>query len=158
LGPAMPLDVTVDGADEVAPDLTLIKGWGRALIREKVVAAGSKRLVILAGKDKLVKSLGGRGKLPVAVVPFRLPLCESRLRESKLNPVLWYDKGAPAKTDNGNFILDCMVTPPLGDPVELDAKILAIPGVVGTGLFVKMASVVLVGDQDNNFELLQELQ
>lgn len=157
LSDSMPLDLTVDGADEVGPNLTLIKGWGRALIREKVVAAGSKRLVILVGKDKLVPALGMRGKLPVEVVPFALSLCQTKLTEMKLNPVLWQDKGAPAKTDNGNYILDCMVTTPITDPVALEAQLHRVPGVVGTGFFLNMANVVLVGDQDRNFDFVQEL-
>jgi len=157
LGDAMPLDLTVDGADEVGPKLALVKGWGRALIREKVVAAASKRLVILVGKDKVVKAIGERGKLPVEVVPFALPLCQARLSEMKLEPVLWHDKGAVAKTDNGNYILDCMVTATIADPAALEAKLEAIPGVVGTGLFLGMASMVLVGDQDRNFAFLEEL-
>src|SRR5271163_1430190 len=73
LAEGMPLALTVDGADEVAPDLTLIKGYGRALVREKIVAAASRRLIILVGKEKLVPRLGSRGKLPVEVTPFALP-------------------------------------------------------------------------------------
>src|SRR3954452_5908100 len=75
----MPLTLTVDGADEVDPNLDLIKGYGRALLREKIVAAASRRLVILVGEEKLVPQLGTRGKLPVEVVPFALPLCTRRL-------------------------------------------------------------------------------
>src|SRR5205814_7703197 len=82
------LAVTVDGADEVDPALNLIKGWGRALVREKVVAAASRKLVILAGTEKKVPVLGTRGKLPVEVVPFAVPLCRARLGEMGLNPVL----------------------------------------------------------------------
>jgi ribose 5-phosphate isomerase A len=81
------LDLTVDGADEVDPHLDLIKGYGRALVREKIVAASSRRLVILVGDEKLVPRLGSRGKLPVEVVPFALPLCERRLRELGCQPV-----------------------------------------------------------------------
>ncbi len=80
LADADELDVTVDGADEVDPNLDLIKGYGRALVREKIVAASSRRLVILVGDEKLVARLGSRGKLPVEVTPFALPLCEKRLR------------------------------------------------------------------------------
>jgi ribose 5-phosphate isomerase len=72
------LDVTVDGADEVDPHLDLIKGYGRALVREKIVAASSRRLVILVGDEKVMSQLGARGKLPVEVTPFALPLCVSR--------------------------------------------------------------------------------
>jgi ribose 5-phosphate isomerase A len=67
------LDLTVDGADEVDPNLDLIKGYGRALVREKIVAASSRRLIILVGDEKLVPQLGTRGKLPVEVIPFALP-------------------------------------------------------------------------------------
>ena len=81
------LDMTVDGADEVDPHLDLIKGYGRALVREKIVAASSCRLIILVGDEKLVPHLGTRGKLPVEVIPFGLPLCERRLRELGCTPV-----------------------------------------------------------------------
>src|SRR6478752_3392690 len=74
------LAITIDGADEVDPDLNLIKGYGRALVREKVVAAASRQLVILVGEEKLVPQLGTRGKLPVEVVPFAVSVCERRLR------------------------------------------------------------------------------
>jgi ribose 5-phosphate isomerase A len=157
LGEAMPLDLAVDGADEVGPNLVLVKGWGRALIREKVVEAAAKKLVILVGKDKLVKYTGERGKVPVEVVPFALDFCKAKLTELNLNPVLWMDGDAAAHTDNGNYILDCMVKQPITDAAGLETKILAIPGVVGTGFFVGMASLVLVGDEKNNFEFVQEL-
>ncbi|HZY90468.1 MAG TPA: ribose 5-phosphate isomerase A, partial [Gemmataceae bacterium] len=92
LGEGMPLAVTVDGADEVDPHLDLIKGYGRALVREKVVAASSRRLVILVGPGKEVPILGSRGKLPVEVVPFALPLCVRRLAELGCDPVP-YEEG-----------------------------------------------------------------
>lgn len=158
LGDAMPLDLTVDGADEVGPGMALVKGWGRALIREKVVAAASKKFVVLVGKDKIVDYTGQKGKIPVEVVPFALDLCRAKLGELALNPVLWTDKGTPAKTDNGNYILDCMVSSPVADPAALEAKVLAIPGVVGTGFFLGMASLVLVGDQDKEFEFVREMR
>src|SRR5262245_47893993 len=87
LAEAGTLEATFDGADEVDPALNLIKGYGRALVREKVVAAASKRLVILVGQEKLVAKLGSRGKLPVEVVPFALPFCERKLRDLGLDPV-----------------------------------------------------------------------
>lgn len=153
----MPMALTVDGADEVDPDLNLIKGWGRALIREKIVAAASQKLVILAGQDKRVENLGMRGKLPVEVVPFALPLVLARLREFELEPVLWTDQqGRMALTDNGNAILDCKLQP-IEDAAILEQNLLWIPGVVGTGLFLGMADVVLIGDQDNKFEFVEEL-
>src|SRR3989442_1548672 len=78
----LPVDVTVDGADEVDTRLDLIKGYGGALVREKVVAAASRRLVILVGRDKLVQVLGSRGKLPIEVVPFAAGFCRRRLAEA----------------------------------------------------------------------------
>jgi ribose 5-phosphate isomerase A len=148
------LELTVDGADEVDPNLDLIKGYGRAMVREKVVAASSRRLVILVGQEKLVARLGARGKLPVEVAPFALPLCARRLRELGCNPTLWAEDGRPRTTDNGNHILDCGVQP-IADPSRLETDIRAIPGVVGTGLFLAMADLVLVGD-DKDFRLIEE--
>jgi ribose 5-phosphate isomerase A len=145
----LPLDLTVDGADEVDPRLDLIKGLGGALVREKVVAAASRRLVILVGPEnveaKTVPVLGSRGTLPVEVVPFALALCARRLAELGYPGRLRADArtGQPFRTDNGNHILDCR-TGPLADPGELEARILAIPGVVGTGLFLGMADTVLI--------------
>jgi ribose 5-phosphate isomerase A len=151
-----PLTLTVDGADEVDPHLNLIKGWGRALIREKIVAAASRKLVILAGKDKQVPVLGTRDKLPVEIVPLALPLATRKLKELGLRPVPWAKDGKLLLTDNGNYILDCGLSP-VQDAAQLEAKLEAIPGVVGTGLFLGMADVVLIGDQDNEFEFLNEL-
>jgi ribose 5-phosphate isomerase A len=149
----IPLAVTVDGADEVDPDLNMIKGYGRALVREKIVAAASRQLIILVGPGKDVPRLGSRGKLPVEVLPFALPLCRRRLVELGCTPVLWEQEGRPGVTDNGNYILDCGIKP-IADPAEFEARVRAVPGVVGTGLFLKMASVVLEGDE--NFNLVRE--
>ena len=148
------LDVTIDGADEVDPRLNLIKGYGRAMVREKVVAASSKQLLILVGQEKLVLQLGARGKLPVEVLPFALPLCQQRIQQLGLRPVIWAKDGQPLKTDNGNYILDCAVEA-IPDPVRLEADLRAIPGVVGTGLFLGMAHRVLIGSGDD-FQLVEE--
>jgi ribose 5-phosphate isomerase A len=150
---AMPLAVTIDGADEVDPHLDLIKGYGRALVREKVVAAASQKLVILVGPGKEVAVLGGRGKLPVEVVPFALPLCVQRLKKLGCEPVPYEVDGKLFLTDNSNAILDCRVGPILLPP-EFEAQLRAIPGVVGTGLFLGMADMVLVGDE--HFQLVAE--
>jgi len=148
------LDLTVDGADEVDPNLDLIKGYGRAMVREKIVAASSRRLVILVGEEKLVPQLGTRGKLPVEVVPFALSLCDRRLRELGCRPIPYEPGGSLYVTDNGNHILDCEVAP-IRDAAGLESDICAIPGVVGTGLFLGMADTVLVGDRDD-FRLIEE--
>src|SRR5215471_1657068 len=148
------LDLTVDGADEVDPNLDLIKGYGRALVREKIVAASSRRLVILVGDEKLVTRLGTRGKLPVEVTPFALPLCERRLSALGCRPVPYRQGDGLFVTDNGNQILDCQIEP-IPDPARLELDIRAIPGVVGTGLFLGMADTVLIGDRDT-FRLIEE--
>jgi ribose 5-phosphate isomerase A len=148
------LDLDVDGADEVDPQLDLIKGYGRALVREKVVAACARQLVILVSPEKLVPQLGARGKLPVEVLEFALPLCERRLRALGCRPVPYLKDGKLFLSDNGNPILDCEVSP-LPDPPRLEQAIRAIPGVVGTGLFLGMATRVLIGAPDT-FELIEE--
>lgn len=148
------IDVTVDGADEVDPDMNLIKGYGRAMVREKVVAHSSRRLVILVGTEKVVPRLGSRGRLPVEVVPFALPLCERMFRDRGWTPVLDVRDGQPFRTDNGNYIVDCAI-PPIDNPAQLDAWLHGIPGVVGTGLFVGFADHVLVGHPES-FELVED--
>jgi ribose 5-phosphate isomerase A len=153
LDEAVPLDVAVDGADEVDPELNLIKGYGRALVREKIVAAASQKLVILVGSEKVVPVLGTRGKLPVEVVPFGLPVCRRRLADLGCNPIPYLVHGSLFVTDNDNHILDCEISR-LAQPAKLESDIRAIPGVVGTGLFLGMADTVLIGDK--NFELLTE--
>jgi ribose 5-phosphate isomerase A len=148
------LDLTVDGADEVDPNLDLIKGYGRALVREKIVAASSHRLVILVGDEKLVPQLGTRGKLPVEVTPFALSLCERRLGQLGCRPVPYRQGNGLFVTDNGNHILDCQIGP-IPDAPRLEMDIRAIPGVVGTGLFLEMADTILVGDR-TDFRLTEE--
>ncbi|HJZ55878.1 MAG TPA: ribose-5-phosphate isomerase RpiA [Gemmataceae bacterium] len=147
LDDALPIDITFDGADEVDPHLDLIKGYGHALFREKIVAAGSKQLVILIGpehaREKLVGTLGERGKLPVEVVPFALPLVAQRLDDLGLTGNLLTDSAGPFVSDNGNHILELRVGP-IPDPAALEQQLRAIPGVVATGLFLGMANAVLV--------------
>jgi len=140
------IDVTVDGADEVDGRLDLIKGYGGALVREKIVAAASRRLVILVGSDKLVPVLGSRGKLPIEVVPFASGFCRRRLAEQGYAPALRMDGAAALVTDNGNVIFDCTVGP-IADAARLDESLRSIPGVVGTGLFAGMAHTVVVWDE-----------
>jgi len=146
--PDTPLDLTVDGADEVDPDLNMIKGFGGALVRERIVAAASRRQVILVTGDKLVAKLGARGRLPVEIVPFARPLCEARLRALGCRPEVRTASGAdgrPFVTDNGNLILDCGIEL-LDDPTAFDRAIRQVPGVVDTGLFLGTAETVLVAE------------
>ncbi len=120
---------------------------GGALVREKIVASVSRRLVIVAGAEKLVSVLGEHGVLPVEVVPFGLSLCQRRVTALGLQPVTREVDGSLFVTDNGNYVLDCTLAA-IPDPAELEQSLRAIPGVVGTGLFLGMADTVLVQDGD----------
>jgi ribose 5-phosphate isomerase A len=146
------LDLTIDGADEVDPRINLIKGYGRALVREKIVAAASKHLVIVIGPEgvpeKLVPVLGARGKLPVEVLRFGLLVVRGKLEELGIPSIpVTRDDGELFLSDNGNVILNCKVGP-IADPVALERRITNIPGVVGTGLFLGMADAVLIQNGD----------
>ncbi|MCE9531682.1 MAG: ribose-5-phosphate isomerase RpiA [Planctomycetes bacterium] len=141
------IDVAVDGADEVDPQCNLIKGYGGALLREKVVAAAAKQFVVLVGDEKEVAVLGSRGKLPVEVVPFALDTARRRLTALGCIPVLRTADGKTFITDNGNYLLDCKIAP-LVKPREMELAIQDIPGVAGTGLFLGMADVVLIQKGD----------
>ena len=156
LADGLPIDITFDGADEVDPQLNLLKGYGNALVREKIVAAASKRLVILVGPEraaeKIVAAVGSRGKLPVEVVAFALPLVAHKLAELgyPAEPLRSLDGGL-FLSDNGNPILHAKVGP-LADPAGLDRALHGIPGVVDTGLFLGMAERVIVQHEDGRLE------
>jgi ribose 5-phosphate isomerase A len=141
------IDIAVDGADEVDPSLQLIKGYGGALVREKIVAASAKRFVILVGQEKLVPVLGSRGRLPLEVLPFGAALCLRLLGELEWQPQLREENGTPFTTDNGNYLVDCRI-PPLPSPATWEQQLLAMPGIVGTGLFIDMAHTVLIQTGD----------
>ena len=139
------LDITFDGADEVDDGLDLIKGYGAAMVREKIVAASSDRLVILVGPEKLVSKIGERGRLPIEVLPFGEALVRRELARLGLDAELRRDdQQQTLVTDNGNWILDARLEPPV-DARALEAAIVALPGVLGTGFFLGMADAVLVG-------------
>ena len=139
------LDLTVDGADEVDPRLALIKGYGGALVRERIVAAASRRLIIVAAGEKLVPMLGSRGRLPVEVIPFACPLAMRELAGLGCRPALRTVEGRPFVSDNGNWIIDCGVRP-IEAPADFARDLRAIAGVVDTGLFLGMADLVLVAE------------
>ncbi len=141
------IDLTIDGADEVQTDtLDLIKGLGGALLREKIVAASSRRMTVIVDEAKLVGRLGERVRLPVEVVAFGWQATAARLRELGCDPAL---RGGsdPFRTDGGNLVLDCAIEP-ASDPAALHARIKAVVGVVETGLFIGMATRVIVGTPD----------
>lgn len=149
------LDADFDGADEVDPRLNMIKGYGGALVREKVVAAASRRRIFLIGEEKIVKRLGQHGILPVEVVPFAVPLALREFSRLGLKPkVRNDDEGNHFISDNGNVIVDCAVTS-IRSPASLERDLLAVPGVVGTGLFLGIADVVLVISADGKLRTLR---
>jgi len=152
------LALTVDGADEVAPNLDLVKGFGGALVRERIVAAASRRQVILVGHEKLVDRLATRGRIPIEVVPFACRLVLRRVRALGLDPVVKLADGRRFISDNGNLTIDCGLATPLADARAarvLEADLRAIPGVVDTGLFLGTAERVLVGYPDGHVDVLQ---
>jgi ribose 5-phosphate isomerase A len=139
------LDLAFDGADEFTASLDLTKGLGGALLRERVVAVSAARFIVLVTPEKRVDRLGTRAPIPVEVVPFATAPVERGLRRLGAEPVLRRTAdGAVYRTDNGNVILDARVAP-LERPEVTHAAIRALPGVVDTGLFLGMASVVLIG-------------
>ena len=140
------LDAAFDGADEVAPDLGLIKGLGGAHLRERVVAGAAKRFVVLVTPDKLVPKLGTKCPVPVEVVEFaRVPVGRALERLGAAVTRRTAADGTPFTTDNGNPILDARFAP-IDDPVALEASIRRVPGVIDTGLFLGLAERVLVGE------------
>ena len=142
-------DVTIDGADEVAPNLDLIKGLGGALLREKIVAQNTAKLIIIADAGKSVAKLGTKSMLPVEAAQFAHEIHEPFLRTLGALPNLRKDpSGSPFVTDNGNYIYDCRFPNGIEEPHELDAALRARAGIVETGLFLNMASVALIADEN----------
>ena len=138
------LAVCIDGADEIAPGLALIKGLGGALLREKVVAAAADRLVIVADESKRVGQLGQHAPLPVEVVPFAEPVCRAALARLGCQPTRRAARdGTVFVTDSGNWIVDCAFGL-ISEPEALACSISAIPGVVEHGLFLGMAQAAYI--------------
>ncbi|HEY3845784.1 MAG TPA: ribose-5-phosphate isomerase RpiA [Acetobacteraceae bacterium] len=141
--------ITIDGADEIAlGSLDLIKGLGGALLREKIVASASDRLVIVADGPKLVERLGATAPVPVEVVRFGWETTADRLAALGGNPVLRRgSSGQPFRTDGGNLILDCNFGL-IADAAALEQALSGVVGVVENGLFIGMADMALVATDD----------
>jgi ribose 5-phosphate isomerase A len=140
------VDLTIDGADEVDPDGQLIKGLGGALLREKMVATASRRMVIVVDASKLVDRLGTRAPLPVEVVTFAAGAHTGAIRALGAEPELRRTPtGQPYRTDEGHVILDCRFAGGIADPRAVQAALRARPGVVETGLFLDLRPEVIVG-------------
>ena len=143
------IDVTIDGADEVDPSGSLIKGGGGALLWEKIVAAASEQFVIVVDDSKLVDRLGLRAALPVEVMPFGWKTHVDPVRALGAEPQLRLGSGgAPFITDSGHYLLDCRFPDGIDDPEFVERTLRSRPGVVETGLFLGMAPEVMVGRID----------
>lgn len=140
------VDLTIDGADEVDPDLNVIKGGGGALLREKIVAQASRRVMIVVDGSKLSPALGTQWAVPVEVIPFgwrsQATYLESLGAEAALRRGV---NGAPFLTDQGNLILDCRFGP-IPNPIRLAARLDGRTGIVGHGMFLGLVTDVIVAD------------
>lgn len=146
------IDIDIDGADEIDPQLNLIKGGGGALLREKIIASVSKRFVVVAESIKQVPYLG-KFPLPVEVIPFAQAIVKTRIEVLGARVSLrQYAYGNPYVTDEGHHILDCTLGR-IDDPAALSHKLHEIPGVVEHGLFIGMAELALVGKNGGVMQL-----
>jgi len=148
------LDVTIDGADEVDKDLNLIKGGGGALVREKIVGAATKMYIIVADESKFVDTLG-RFPLPVEVIMFGWEMTVKKLKMLGCSPRVRSAGNKAIVTDNGNYVVDCMFEQ-IHDPAGVHHQINAIPGVLDNGLFLGMANMVVLGNNDGTTRILQK--
>ncbi len=146
------LDICIDGADEIDPDLNLTKGGGGALLFEKLVALRANTYVIISSDEKLVGHLGDRFKLPVEVVPVGWVHTNAAVKGLGLYPELRMANGEPYRTDGGHYILDCTWPQDKPDPAELATQLKAITGVVEHGLFIGMADTVMTINADGEIE------
>ncbi|THE13159.1 ribose-5-phosphate isomerase RpiA [Bacillus timonensis] len=142
------IDVAIDGADEVDPELNLIKGGGGALLREKIIAHAAKTFIVVADPDKNVAKLGSF-PLPVEVLPFGFELTKKKIQELGLIPHLRQVQGGPFRTDNGHYILDCRI-PDKPNHKELERELNLIPGVMENGLFLGMTDKYITLDRNKD--------
>ncbi len=138
------IDLTIDGADEVDPNMNLIKGGGGALLREKLVAINSKTVIIVVDSSKIVDKLGVNFELPVEVVPFCPNATMRMLEKLECGTNLRMHNSSVFKTDNLNYMIDCRFEG-IKSPGELSIKLNRIPTVVENGLFLNLADRILVG-------------
>ncbi len=140
------IDVAVDGADEIDPDLQLVKGRGGALVREKLVAAAARRFIVIADDSKLVSRLGV-GPLPVELLPFLREQTQRRLEAIGASCQLRDGPSGPFVTDNGNVIVDLGFSQPLADPREMATRLKQTLGVVDHGIFIDLADACVIASE-----------
>ena len=142
------LDLAVDGADEIDPDLNLIKGLGRALLREKIIETHADVFLVIADESKLVPRLG-KGPLPVEIVQFESGAQLRWLRSLGCRAELWLEQdGEPVVTDNGNYLARCWFSDGIQDAYRLARLLADHPGIVEHGLFLDMADIVLIAGEE----------
>ena len=149
------LNLCIDGADELDAALTLTKGGGGALLREKVVASMAERFVVIATREKVVMRLADTFPLPIEVVPFALAPVVRRVEALGFEVTERRSKAGGYRTDNGNAVVDARFPGGLSDPAAMDLTLSLIPGVVTTGLFVDLASAALIGEADGTVKELR---
>ncbi|MEK3793988.1 ribose-5-phosphate isomerase RpiA [Paenibacillus sp. FSL R7-0204] len=147
------LDLTIDGADELDGALQLIKGGGGALLREKIVAMGSARMIVVADESKAVTTLG-KFPLPVEIVPFAWEWTVADLAKLGCKTELRRSGEDLYKTDNGNYIADCRFEA-IKSAAELALALQRIPGVVEHGLFIGIADLAIIGKSDGTIEIIE---
>jgi ribose 5-phosphate isomerase A len=150
------VDLTVDGADEVDPNLNLIKGMGGALLKEKIVACASKKEIIVVDDSKIVDVLGSKSPLPVEVTPFGWKNSQVLLESFGCKTELRVREGERVVSDNKNYIIDCKFES-IEAPKELEQKINNLPGVLENGLFLGLTNLVIIGSE-SGIKLLEEGQ
>lgn len=152
-----PLDIAIDGADEIDPDLNLIKGLGGALLREKLTEVQAQQLVIIADRSKVVQRLGEKAPLPIEITPFGFLSTIERLLALVAGGRLRHQGKQPYITDNGNYIFDAQLPKTLNSTniVTLEQNLKACLGVVETGLFLNMAQRAFVASEDGVEELVK---
>ncbi|MCP4140051.1 MAG: ribose-5-phosphate isomerase RpiA [Chloroflexi bacterium] len=156
LGEYPKLSLAVDGADEVDPALNLIKGLGRALLREKIVEVHAEQFVVIVDDSKMVARLGTRDALPVEILPFEAEAHIRWLNTLGCRAELWTeDDSSPAVTDNGNYLVKCWFKEGIANAYELAQALSTRPGIVEHGLFLDMATKVIVAE-DKNIRILEK--
>jgi ribose 5-phosphate isomerase A len=149
------IDVTVDGADEVSPQLDLTKGLGGALVREKIVAHATSRVVIVVDEGKLVEKLGAKTVIPIEVIPFAAEVVMRQLAAWGGHPQIRVKEGKTFVSDNGNVVVDWKVNP-IDQPALLEKQIKGVTGVVDSGLFCGVAQLVIVAGSGGVRKMLRE--
>ncbi len=150
------LDIYIDGADEIDTQLNLLKGAGGALLREKIVASAARRFVVIADTTKRVTHLGQHFPVPVETVPFAITPVRGHLESLGARVTIRQLAGKPFVTENGNIILDCAFSGVISDPINLNANMHRIVGVVETGLFLDMAEQAIIGGPEGILILPEE--